>query len=239
MKFLNSLISALFPNVCPSCLKLIGAQEYICKNCKKYVLHPVNKKSSCKICSYPKDICGCAPYSLYTKAVSPFFYAGKVRHSLHKMKFRNRVDLIKPFALILCDAVKERDFYENTDIVTFIPMTEKSQRKRGYNQAQLLAEHIAKEINKPCLDLLEKTRETPSQHSLDSFSRKGNLLGAFEVKSNFANLVKNKNILVVDDIITGGNTMNEAAKTLLIFGAENIYCAAIAFNPQKKKKSKI
>ncbi len=211
----------------------------MCESCSELLLHPANKKNACKICSFSQENCSCGKYVYYSRFASPFHFDTAVRRALHGIKFRNQVDKIEAFARLTANSISERGIDKETDFVTFIPMTDKAFVKRGYNQAQFLAENICKYINKPCLPVLFKLRETPTQHSLPLLRRKGNLLGAFEVYPEEADEIKGKCILIIDDIVTGGMTMNEAAKTLLIFGAQEVYCAAAAFSAPSPKKKKI
>ena len=238
MKHLQQIKAWIFPNVCPVCSQIIKADKLLCKKCRALSVYPSQKKGACKICSFPKELCPCGKYVFYSRFASPFRFKGDVRRSLHRIKFRNRTDKIEAFAKLTANSIIQRGIDETTDFVTFIPMSDAAFHKRGYNQAQLLAEKISQYINKPCLPVLLKLRETPTQHSLPLHRRRGNLLGAFEVFPEDADKIKGKRILVIDDIVTGGMTMNEAAKTLLIFGAQDVYCAAVAFSPPSANKKK-
>ena len=164
----------------------------------------------------------------------PFFYENDVKHALHKMKFRGRLDLIKPFAGFAANALRERGLLSKTDVITYIPMSKKELRRHSCNQAEHLAKEIGKQTGLPVKQLLYKTAETPSQHSLGLNRRKGNMIGIFEPLKECLPDIENKTVLVVDDIITTGSTLNEAAKTLLIFGAEDVYAAGVAQGKKKK-----
>jgi len=238
MKLTQQIKAWIFPKLCPVCSQIIKADKALCDSCRELVVYPSEKKKVCKICSLSKELCPCGKYIHYSRFASPFLFKGEVRRSLHKIKFRNRTDKIDAFARLTADSIIQRGLDRETDFVTFIPMSDSAFTKRGYNQAQLLAEKVSEYINRPCLPVLLKIRETPTQHSLPLHRRRGNLLGAFEVYPEDADKIKGRRILVIDDIVTGGMTMNEAAKTLLIFGAEDIYCAAAAFSPPSAKKRK-
>lgn len=238
MKLTQQIKAWIFPNVCPVCSRIIKSDAILCESCSELLLQPSEKKNACKICSFTDELCPCGKYIYYSRFASPFRFKGEVRRSLHRIKFRSRTDKIEAFARLTADSIIQRGIDRETDFVTFIPMSDSAFAKRGYNQAQLLAEMISGYINKPCLPVLLKLRDTPTQHSLPLLRRKGNLLGAFEVYPEDAHRIKGKRILIIDDIVTGGMTMNEAAKTLLIFGAEDIYCASAAFSPVSQKKRK-
>ena len=238
MKLTQQIRAWIFPNVCPVCSRIIKADKTLCESCHKLLIYPSEKKNACKICSLSKELCPCGKYIHYSRFASPFLFGGEVRRSLHRIKFRSRTDKIDAFARLTADSIIRRGLDRETDFVTFIPMSDSAFEKRGYNQAQLLAEKVSGYINKPCLPVLLKLRDTPTQHSLPLLRRRGNLLGAFEVYPEDVHRIKGKRILIIDDIVTGGMTMNEAAKTLLIFGAEEVFCAAAAFSPPSKKKRK-
>ena len=238
MKALELTKSWIFPKRCPVCSQIIKADESLCSKCSSLLISPSSKKGSCKICSLPKELCPCGKNIHYSRFASPFLFKGEVRRALHRIKFRNRTDKIEAFARITAYSIMARGIDSQTDFITFIPMTDSAFRKRGYNQAQLLAEKVGEYLNKPSKSVLLKLRDTPTQHSLPMHRRRGNLLGAFEVYPEDEDKIKGKRILIIDDIVTGGMTMNEAAKTLLIFGAEEVFCAAAAFSPPSKKKRK-
>ncbi len=86
------------------------------------------------------------------------------------------------------------------------------------------------------LPLLQKQKTTRTQHALSAVERRGNLLGAFEPDPKLEAQIEGKRIVLVDDICTTGSTLNEAAKTLMIFGAERVDCLCAAVRPRKKEK---
>ncbi len=118
-------------------------------------------------------------------------------------------------------------------------MDRRHEKKRGYNQAQLLCAELHELTGLPLFPLLYKCEQTGTQHDIQSFLfRSGNALGIFEpVKENLSR-IEGKRILIADDILTTGSTMNEAAKTLLIFGADTVYAAAAAAVPRRRKPKK-
>lgn len=132
------------------------------------------------------------------------------------------------------ESLRQRNMLDNTDIITFIPMTPYAKFRRGYNQSELIAKHLSELSGKTCKQLLYKISATDKQHCLSGIERTGNLLGVFEPAKEQADQIKDKRILVIDDVSTTGSTFNEIAKTLLIFGASEVYAAA--FTARKKGK---
>ena len=113
-------------------------------------------------------------------------------------------------------------------------MTKRAVGKRGYNQCTLLAKEAAKLTGSEYIPaVIKKIYETDTQHRLSAIRRRGNLAGVFDVGE--PGLVNGKTILLVDDISTSGETFNECAKMLWLYGADSVYCAALALTKSKSK----
>ena len=102
----------------------------------------------------------------------------------------------------------------------------RSQRDRGYDQSEMIARELAKRLDLPCERLLAKLRQTSQQSRLDAQERQSNVLGAYGVKQGAA--VRGRRILLVDDIVTTGSTMEECGRVLMEAGAEAVHGAAVA-----------
>jgi ComF family protein len=122
------------------------------------------------------------------------------------------------------------------DILTFIPISPKRRRKRGFDQVELLAEKLGREIGKTPQPLLKKIRDNPAQSGIvGQAERRANVLGVYEVLQ--PELLEGKRILLLDDIITTGATASECARVLLTAGAKEVHFAVIAAARQHKKVS--
>ena len=122
-----------------------------------------------------------------------------------------------------------RSFSEDVgfDLVTWAPVGRKRRRKRGYDQAYLLAKQACKMLAVEPVRLLKKKSGVTPQSRLDSAERRrANIAGAYKAVN--CDLIRNKRILVIDDIVTTGATLSECAKTLLLAGAEDVCCATLA-----------
>ena len=117
----------------------------------------------------------------------------------------------------------------NTDIIIPVPITTLRRITRKYNQSELLAMSIS-ELSHIKYEprILIKSKSTKSQEGLTRLSRQKNLIGSFSVNSKFADLLKDKNVALVDDVITTGSTANECAKVLKKYGAKNVIVLTIA-----------
>ena len=234
-RFFKLISAVIYPRRCLICDRVLPYPETVCASCAELTLHYGGERGAvCGVCGLPLKKCNCGPNRLYEKAVFPLFYEGPVRSALHRFKFRGRLDKTEPFALALLTALKERGVWDRTDLICPVPMDKKAQKRRGYNQSEELCNALTKRTGKPMAALLYKFCSNDTQHDVPGLLyRSGNVLGVYEPAPETAALIPGKRILLVDDILTTGSTLNEAAKTLLIFGAESVYAAAVAAVPKR------
>ena len=226
---------ALSPQRCAYCGRVISAQKLMCAECEKIL--PRIKKETCRKCGREKEFCFCNGENYHSGTVAPFYFEGVVRKGMHAYKFRKSPQNYEAYAEETAKAVKGKFGEIKFDFILPVPMTKKSVSKRGYNQVELLADKIGELISVECRkDILVKLYETEAQHGLSYIYRKGNLLGVFDVSDGDA--VKDKTVLLCDDISTSGETFNECAKMLWLYGAKEIYCTATALTKPKKKAEK-
>ncbi len=233
----SPLRDAFFPLRCCGCDKITGSLLPYCEDCEKLVIRPSESKGLCDICGLHLSQCLCGKRLYYEKFSAVFYHEKEARKNIFRLKFHLRRDIADTFAKAILLQLKDRDFLEKTDIITFIPMRPFAKFLRGYNQAELIARRLSVHSGIPCLPLLTKEFPTKSQHNLRGIARSGNLSGVFEPAKELTAEIKGKNILVIDDVCTTGNTLNEAAKTLLIFGAEAVFSAVC--NVRKKEKKTV
>ena len=110
------------------------------------------------------------------------------------------------------------------DVVTAVPLHQQEHRERGFNQAEKLGQAVAKRLHLPYGVTLRKITVTAPQKELKAVQRTGNLLGVFDVCAD----ISDKTVLLVDDVITTGATLDECAKMLKIFGAKEVYAVTAA-----------
>ena len=207
----------------------------ICDECKK--LLPFNNGNKCQICSEPIDneatVCdSCQLHKKnFKKAFCPFIYEGKVRSSILGYKDSNRRYLAKSFAKFIAEEIKKSGI--EIDYVTFTPLTDKKKKKRGFDQAEMLALYVSKELGYEMVSLFEKTRDGKTQKKLTYKERQENMVGMYKLLPH--KFHKTDNVLIVDDIITTGATIDACAK-LICKRVENVYVAAVARNKLKKNK---
>ena len=213
---------------CNACGKEIFKDEYFCESCLKDL--PFNDKAYCNHCGrklkvYAEYCSTCREQLLSVdKARSVFNYDKPISSLIKRAKYDKRLYLLDMFAEYLSNLYLKS--YFNADYICFVPMTEKAQKKRGYNQGEILARRVGERVNVEVVDLLEKVKETTRQAKLNRAERLKNLEGVFKVKSR--KLVKDKTIVIVDDVSTTGATAENIAKKLKSAGVKTVYLLTVA-----------
>ena len=210
---LSVILDLLFPPKCIFCRELINEKgSLICEKCQKEL--PYTKNG------------GNLKGNFFTACVSPLYYEGSVRESLLRYKFRRMTVYAETYGKLIAECAEEYIEGE-VDIISWVPLSKKSLRRRGYDQARLLAEAVSEELNIPCMPVLEKHRHTKQQSRTGSAEkRRANISDAYRVIDR--ELIRDKRILLIDDIVTTGSTFSECARTLGMGGADKVYCAAAA-----------
>lgn len=207
MSLFQHLWELLFPRKCVFCGGFLGQQETdLCAACRK--VEPFDEK--------PRRI----PYvSGWTAA---YYYEGPVREGLLRFKFGGRQSYAESYGRMLAMAVRRAGL--EFDVLTYVPVSPRRRKRRGYDQDQLLAEAAGENLGCRAVCLLKKVRDNPAQSGLkDTAERHANVMGAYEVIDPA--MVAGKRILLVDDILTTGATVSECARVLLTAGASRVQCA--------------
>lgn len=229
-KILDEIIQTLYPDdiKCIVCGKEIFPNRYcICADCR--IESNVNY---CIRCGRHKvgtsDYCSdCSEFSVYfDEARSPANYEGEARKLVQRLKYGNAPYLAKPMSEYMLDTLLLSDW--DIDCITFVPIHKKRRKKRGYNQAELLAQSLAERIDVPCMPLLEKTESTVNQARLNKAERMKNLRGTFATVGK-----PPEHILLVDDVMTTGSTASECSKALKRAGAKIVYLLTFASVPER------
>jgi len=221
-KFLNKIISYIYPNRCISCGK-VQKEAAFCDECRKSC-RPLPKER-CAGCNQCVLNCTCSLGNSYEGLVSAYLYAGTARDAILHFKFHARPEIKSPFgeevARLVCERYKNIKF----DGIVFVPMTRKGVRERGYNQCELLSLVISEELGLPIFPGgLVKIREGDKQRKLSSAARKKNVKSLYKCMDDMSG----KTILLIDDIKTTGSTLNACANELKKAGAVTVYACTIA-----------
>lgn len=217
------IIDLLYPPICGGCAKF---GERWCTECDKSILRLT--EPICPLCGSPHpglrlcDTCSAHPPP-YTLLRSYGLYQGSLRHAIIQLKYRNNVGMAEILAEYLLRLYNILEM--QIDVITAVPLSAQRIRRRGYNQAGLIAYVLALAINKPYRsNLLTRTRDTASQVNLKLQERRRNVEGAFQSHSS---AVKGKKVLIIDDVITTGATMHACSLALIEGGASSV-CALTA-----------
>lgn len=156
-----------------------------------------------------------------------YYYHGLLKESILKFKFSNERHLAKAFGEILSDYIIEEGIHKNVDLMLAVPLHKTSMKKRGYNQADLICKEIEKNLQiKYIKDNLVKIRHTKEQARLGLDDRRLNVKDAFSLKD--PKKIANKKVLIVDDLVTSGATMENCAKVLKEAGASHVIGLGLA-----------
>lgn len=201
--------AVLFPQRCIFCRAFINAGSDYCDKCAKllpetyYVKHAIGGARCC----------------------SPFLYKDCYSAAVKRMKYGGKKNYARPLALFAAGAAAREYDLSSFDFVTCVPMHKSSFRKRHFNQAEELAKEFCAFTGLIYLDTLEKYKQNKPQHSMHRSARASNVKGVFRVLDKQA--VRGKRILLVDDIITTGNTLGECARLLKKAGCAEVSCVTV------------
>jgi ComF family protein len=230
------IVNAFFPKRCKLCGKVINPHYDLCCDCENGDFYI--KGEICELCGVEKEYCVCKKHkNSFCAVVSPFYYEGGAKAAVLKLKFGEHRQYAKSLAEYMASCVNERFEGVEFDEIAFVPMTKSQIRERSFNQSELLAIELGKALGKPVVKYLIKEFETKQQHTLKESLRKGNVLGAFAVDGEIPFSPEGKTVLLCDDILTTGATMNECAKMLRLSGAKDVYCVAAAITKKRVDKT--
>ena len=211
--FFQRILSVFFPARCPYCRRVLDQPAVMCDRCR----------ATLGKCPYPIPIFqGEGGQELV--CLSPFLYQRAVKNAVTRFKFKDHPELSD--ALGSAMAEKVRPYGTAFDCVTCVPLARSRFQERGYNQSELLARRVGKDLSIPYRDLLEKWKETPAQHTLGKNMREQNVAGVYRVKEKAS--IVGKQILLCDDIVTTGATLRECSRVLLEGGAASVTCCTLA-----------
>lgn len=215
------LLDLLYPNRCPCCDAFIRWDKLICADCHNEL--EVIYDKTCKRCG--KEVCICSESTKYDAAVSVFRYSELCREGILSLKRGNNKNFGEYTGKLITHIINTDYPDEYFDMIIPVPMSRRSFSDRGYNQAEVIAEEISKVRYVPVRsDILYKKSSQSSQHFLSKAERIKNVSS---IKINNTDLT-GKSVILCDDVITTGSTVNRCAALLKANGAGKILlvCAA-------------
>lgn len=234
MKFVKKILEIIFPSHCLSCEEIVNKDALFCNACwpkLQFITEP-----KCKICSYPFEFQGleltCAkcltkPPS-FDKVISLFRYNYILKKVVKSFKYYEQTLIAKKLSKLLISHAQ--DEINNADIIVAVPLHIKRLRKRKFNQAIILAKSLISNNHEIQFfpDFLIRIKNTKPQVELKKEEREKNLQGAFSLNKKYYALIKGKNILLIDDVITTGTTLEGCASILKKHGAKQVVALTIA-----------
>ncbi|MDE6281835.1 MAG: double zinc ribbon domain-containing protein [Oscillospiraceae bacterium] len=207
MRPLRFLLDLLYPPKCPFCGRVLErGEEGWCASCQEELpwTGPDDAKTveSCGIC------------------LSPLWYQDGVRAGMHRYKFGGGRGHAELFGLLMAQCLQDR-WEESVDLITWVPLHPKRKRKRGYDQAELLARRVGELAGLSVESTLEKVRATAVQSEIsEDEARKANVKDAYRALPGLD--LAGKRIVLIDDVVTTGATLWECAAALRQAGAASV-----------------
>ena len=210
----------LFPEKCVFCKKLLCTEETdLCADCRKNA--PVFSKGKFKL-------------SFIARWTAVWYYKDTVRQSILRFKFSGKSHYAPFYGRLMAMKLLTEQL-DDFDVLAFVPISRLRKWRRRYDQMELVAQNVARELGVKVTPVLRKIRHNKPQSTLKSAAqRRANALNAYRVTDPEA--IRGKRVLLLDDILTTGATASECARTLLSAGASEIYFAAIAVANHNEKK---
>ena len=221
-------LAVLFPPRCLLCERPTSQLNILCEGCIADLPHLAGPRcSQCQelLADHSLDLChACGTRERwFDRAISLGPYEGAWGKLVRSLKFDREPAVARFLSARMADLLQAEDPFGNIDIITYVPMTRHAMRARGFNQAKLLAQGLAKRIHRPMARLLAKWSETQPQARLSARARRENLRGAFRTIRSVSGKV-----LLVDDIFTTGSTVEECAHILKSGGCEEVFVLTVA-----------
>ena len=214
-RLLEALVNLFFPPKCPFCGKVLDTPD-ICPACEKDLPWTVEAE-------------GLRQGAGGLRCAAPLWYEGLAREGLLRFKFQGASAGAEALGGLVAQCAAEQ-FSGEFDTVTWVPVSQKRLRQRGYDQARLLAESACRRWDTKPVALLRKVADNPAQSGLtEAAARRANVLGVYEALPQAAG----KRVLLIDDICTTGATLAECIRVLKEGGAESVVCASVALSHEK------
>ena len=212
MRLYHWLMGVLFPPKCVLCGKILDKDETdICRTCRQEAPeYPQGKRRGQFLDSF----------------AAVWYYEGNVRRSLLRFKFGGAGNYAAAYGRLLAMKIQSQH-PDGFDVLTWVPVSFLRRLRRGYDQVELLAKAVGRELGMTPTSLLRKIRHNRPQSGIHGEAeRRANVLGVYRLARGVQ--IAGKRILLLDDILTTGATAGEAARVLKTAGAREVHCAAVA-----------
>lgn len=245
MRFTQAALDLVFPALCPLCHRVLGGdrRDPLCGSCWRAIARLGRPR--CHVCGAAPpvattvgdaggSISPAPPCAMCTADPPPYDYArsaaifgGALREALHAFKFAGKRALARPLGDLAAEHCAAT-LAEEIEAVVPVPLARERERERGFNQAELLAHRVARQLGVPARPRwLARVRPTRPQSDLAASERRANVQGAFRASPE----VSGHHVLVVDDVLTTGSTLGECARALRASGARRVGVLTVARVP--------
>ena len=229
MDYINNILDFIYPPRCIACHELLlpFKNEFICQHCTG-IFEPIVGPFC--VCGLSAQNCGTCGSHVFTQNNGAFIYTGFCQDVIYKFKYAKKPFMAKGMANLMVNTIGEAVF-SGIDYLIPVPIHKGRLRKRGFNQAELLASHLSAIVKVPVAkNVLTRIKDTKPLANFTPAIRKNTLANAFAVDKK---RIINKRIILIDDIYTTGSTLNACAKVLYESGAASVSCATFAVVPKK------
>lgn len=202
-------------SLCKDCFKELNFIQSGCVKCGKPIVYyslEENDELRCSVCK--------SKNYYFDKGISCIEYNDSSKNLILAFKYNKKTYLARYIAQIIKEKISTESI--NFDYILFVPIHKKRLKERGFNQSEKIAKYLSELIDVPVLDCIYRKENTRKLYNLSKIERSIELKNAFDVKNNIECL-KNKNVLLVDDIFTTGNTVNEISKLLKINNINKVF----------------
>lgn len=227
----NEMLDLVYPLRCPICDRVADKKNNICPECQRkiqWIQEPVCKKCGKPLSDRRREFCpDCeGKKHFFEQGKALWVYEEAVTKSMYRFKYQNKREYGRVYAQEMAKRYGAWIKKRNIQAIVPVPLHKKKKQKRGYNQAEILAEELGRILDIPVYaNLLIRVKNTKPQKALNLSERKNNLKKAFKTTKSSVQL---QYILIVDDIYTTGSTLDAAAFALLEAGALGVYTCCVS-----------
>lgn len=212
MRLYQRILQLLFPARCVLCRRILkNGEKDLCVRCRAEEPAYLNTKTRVQFLD---------------SFTAVWYYEGTVRASLLRYKFHGARGNGVSYGHLLAEKLRD-ECPGDVDVLTWVPVSPLRRLRRGYDQAELLARSVGRELEMTPVRTLKKIRHNPRQSGIrDDALRRANVRDAYTIAD--PETVRGKRVLILDDIFTTGATVGECARVLRRAGAKEVHCAAVA-----------
>jgi ComF family protein len=237
-QLLDGLINLIYPDQCFICSAPIARRQDcgICDGCWEKTAELKIRPPRCLSCGLPFQgfqnasdyLCGACTLEMppFSGARAFGYYTEELSGLIQAFKFHGRRNLVGLLTPLMAETFFESWNREDFDVVVPVPLHPRRRRERGYNQSELLAKALARQIALPCMPGLVRTRPTTPQVGLSDSQRRENVRQAFQCRDS--KRILSKRVLLIDDVMTTGATVSSAARALVEEGALRVSVLTVA-----------